>query len=573
MPISALLSLREEARNLAERQHHSLPFVRSFIAAAINSFFPGVLSRVEVSDDPVAQKIGIAARDIDIETALYIISTVYTVMLPKDYRTRYGVFYTPPVLTKRLLDLVEQAGINWASSKVLDPACGGGAFLAPVAIRMAKSLAVMTPGDRIQNIETHIKGFEIDPFAAWMSQAFVEIVLAEDIRALARPLAPLVSVRDSLLVSKSEYGQYDLVIGNPPYGRIKLPPADREKWSRSLYGHANLYGLFADLAVRLAKPDGIIAYVTPASFLGGQYFKNLRILLATESPLTAIDFIDSRQGVFADVLQEAILAVYRRGANNPKASVSFLSVKETGVASVESGGEHHLLTANGRPWILPRSSSQVDLISHVAGMPHRLSDLGYEVSTGPLVWNRHKDRLNNAPSPGTVPLIWAECIDPSGSGDFSFKADARNHKPWYKPYSENDSNIISQSCVLLQRTTSLEQHRRLIAAELGQQFIGQHGGHVAVENHLNMVRPIPGKRPVITPKAIACLLNSKIVDQIFRCINGSTAVSAYELASLPLPSPKELQQIDRLLARGARHETIEKAIKGMYLNVRYCAAA
>ena len=148
-------------------------------------------------------------------------------------------------------------------------------------------------------------------------------------------------------------------------------------------------------------------------------------------------------------------------------------------------------------------------------------------------------------------------------GVFSFKADTRNHKLWYKPYDRNDSNIINQSCVLLQRTTALEQHRRLIAAELEQQFINQHGGCVTVENHLKMIHPIPEKRLVITTKALARLLNSEIVDQIFRCINGSTAVSAYELESLPLPSPKKVQQIDRLLARGAHYENCyRKSYKG-----------
>jgi adenine-specific DNA-methyltransferase len=406
-----------------------------------------------------------------------------------------------------------------------------------------------------------------------MSQAFVEIVLAEDLRILGRPLTRLVSIGDSLQVPTSEYNKYDLVIGNPPYGRIKLPAVEREKWSRSLYGHANLYGLFADLAVRLAKPEGIIAYVTPASFLGGQYFKNLRTLLAAESPLIAIDFVDSRQGVFADVLQEAVLTVYRRGANNPKVSVSFLSVKETGVASVENGEEHHLLTVGGVPWILPRSSSQVDLISHVADMPHRLSDLGYEVSTGPLVWNRHKEKLYDTPFSETVPLIWAECVNSSGSGKFTFKADTRNHKLWYRVNGKNDFNVVHRPCALLQRTTSLEQSRRIIVAELSQEFLDQHGGLVAVENHLNMVRPILGKSIVLSLKALICLLNSHVVDQVFRCINGSTAVSAYELESLPFPAPKKLKKIDTMIGRGARRETIEKAIKEIYIDVRYCAAA
>ncbi|MQT61498.1 N-6 DNA methylase, partial [Pseudomonas sp. FSL R10-0399] len=67
--------------------------------------------------------------------------------------------------------------------------------------------------------------------------------------------------------------RFDLVIGNPPYGRAKLDAETRERYKRSLYGHANLYGLFTDLALRHTKPGGVIAYVTPTSFLAGVYFK------------------------------------------------------------------------------------------------------------------------------------------------------------------------------------------------------------------------------------------------------------------------------------------------------------
>jgi hypothetical protein len=43
---------------------------------------------------------------------------------------------------------------------------------------------------------------------------------------------------------------------------------------------SNLYGLFTDLAAQLARRGGVIAYVTPTSFLAGEYFKSLRALLA-----------------------------------------------------------------------------------------------------------------------------------------------------------------------------------------------------------------------------------------------------------------------------------------------------
>jgi len=59
-------------------------------------------------------------------------------------------------------------------------------------------------------------------------------------------------------------------------------------------------------------------------------------------------------------------------------------------------------------------------------------------------------------------------------------------------------------------------------------------------------RPIAARvvRAVSDPKVLtavlAALLNSAVVDQVFRCISGSVAVSAFELEALPLPVPSAL---------------------------------
>ena len=97
------------------------------------------------------------------------------------------------------------------------------------------------------------------------------------------------------------------------------------------------------------------------------------------------------------------------------------------------------------------------------------------------------------------------------------------------------------------KTTAKEQCRRLIAAELPTAFIEEHGS-VVVENHLNMIKPLNGA-PRVTPAALAVLLNSDVVDQVFRCINGSVAVSAYELEALPLPPPEDLKELERLVKK------------------------
>ena len=194
-------------------------------------------------------------------------------------------------------------------------------------------------------------------------------------------------------------------------------------------------------------------------------------------------------------------------------------------------------------------------------MPHRLEDWGYQVSTGPLVWNRFKAQLRARPGDGTYPLVWAEAV--AGPGRFIHRAEKRSHQPYFRP-TENDEWLkVNVPCVLVQRTTAKEQPRRLIAAAMPASFINRHGA-VIVENHLNMIKPIAGKKPKVSTAALSALLNSAVADQAFRCISGSVAVSAFELEALPLPAVKEMIKIDNLIRRGAKPETIEAQIRALY---------
>jgi adenine-specific DNA-methyltransferase len=88
-----------------------------------------------------------------------------------------------------------------------------------------------------------------------------------------------------------------------------------------------------------------------------------------------------------------------------------------------------------------------------------------------------------------------------------------------------------------------------------------HGG-VVVENHLNMVRTT-GK-PKVSPAAIAAVLNSDTIDQVFRCISGSVAVSAFELEAIPLPPASAMAPIEELARCGATRAAIEKVLRSLY---------
>lgn len=507
----------------------------------------------------LADSLGKAAGEMDAQSAAYEIGLIYTGMLPAEHRGMNGIYYTPPALTGRLIAQATKAGIDWTNARVLDPACGGGAFLAPVAQRIIEALPGCSPRILIQNIATRLRGYELDAFGAWLSQVALDVVCLPVSRAANRCLPVLVTVCDSLRRSPPREG-FDLLIGNPPYGRVTLPAADRARFKRGLYGHANLYGLFTDMALRHTKAGGIIAYVTPTSFLAGEYFKNLRALLGRDAPPATIDFVSARKGIFEDVLQETLLATYRRGASIVCVDVHEIVPADGGRFTAEGIGTITLPADPSLPWLLPRNSRQTSLVARLHAMTHRLADWGYTVSTGPLVWNRFKDQLASAPGRNRLPLIWAEAV--TSDGHFSYRAEKKNHTPYFEVRRGDDWLIVDYPCVLLQRTTAKEQARRLIAAALPDAFLAEHGA-VVVENHLNMLRPIKDDPPVAA-EVLAAFLNSAAADRAFRCVSGSVAVSAYELEALPLPSSEELGELRYLVRQQASRQTIEAACDRLY---------
>ncbi|HEY6235930.1 MAG TPA: Eco57I restriction-modification methylase domain-containing protein [Candidatus Elarobacter sp.] len=507
----------------------------------------------------LAEKIGRSLAALDAESAAYHVGLTYIGMLSRAHRAAHGIYYTPPLLGARLLDQATIAGVDWATARVLDPACGGGAFLAPVARRIVDTLGACEPRILLQNVAQRLRGYEIDPFAAWLSQVTLDAVLLPVARECGRRLPNVVTVCDSLL-SRPSHELFDLVIGNPPYKRVRLDTIERRRFERSLFGHANLYGLFTDVAIRQTKPGGVIAYVTPTSFLAGEYYKKLRALLEREAPPFSIDFLAAREGVFDEVLQETLLATYRRGAARDRVRIHEIAPIDEMNLFVESAGDAPLPSDPSHPWTLPRNRDQVALAATLTSMSHRLADWGYTVSTGPLVWNRYKPQLMQRVARNRYPIVWAEAV--TTEGQFVWRADKRNHVPYCEIRPGDEWMTVKKPCVLLQRTTAKEQYRRLIAAPLPADFIKRHEA-VVVENHLNMIRPVVPK-PAVSSSVLASFLNSGAADRAFRCVSGSVAVSAYELESMPLPAPDELAALSRLVASGADRRTIDVECERLY---------
>lgn len=515
--------------------------------------YGGPLPRLGQAIEANAEVFGIELAALPLSVAAAEIGRLYCSLLPPKHRGTHGIFYTPTPLVKQLLDRAEAAGHDWASGKAIDPSCGGGAFLIDAAARMVRALGPAEPAIVVAAISARLRGWDIDPFAAWISHLCVEALLLPQVVASGKRLGPITEERDSLASWEGHEGAYALVMDNPAFGKVKDNEGLRNRFRRSLFGHPNLYGLFTDLAVHLAAPErGIIAYLTPTSYLGGKYFKALRRLLAEEAPPVSIDIVDSRADVFEEVLQEVALSVFRRGNSQKAASCSVIHV-EPGSLRVEAAGRFVLPADPESSWLMPRDASDAPFVERMLSMPSRLSDWGYSVSTGPLVWNRKKAKLHNDARKDSVPVVWAEAV--CGQGKFRLKPKKRHHAAFYEPSGPLDSNLVTTPCLLLQRTTAKEQDRRLISAVLRASVIKAHGA-VTVENHLNMVIAAK-RRPPVPMKVLSAFLASETADRVIRCINASVALSASEIETMPLPPPTSI-----IAAMAARDP--EAALRGLY---------
>jgi adenine-specific DNA-methyltransferase len=553
-----------------------LEFGRSFIHSLIKEYWKAFYSstdkfynlpsvgkqyknrRLDADTLKVAKVLGEGASKFSLINACYFIGNLYSSTVPQNIRSENGMFFTPPSLANRLLNLIELEGVNWDEVSILDPASGGGAFLVPTTLRILSSTNNHSDLDTIEHIENKLKGYELDFFSAWLSQVFIEVALHKKCLSARRRLKPVVEVCDTLVIKNDR--KFDVIIGNPPYGKVKLTDTIRNDYGESLYGHANLYGLFTHFALKNINHNGIIAYVTPTSFLSGEYFKNLRKLLFSKTTIRSIDFVDFRKGVFEDVLQETMLTTYRYcKAQTQTIRVGTIIPDPIDLEVTELGTFN--LSESSSIWLLPRSNSQLNSISSMEFMSSTLKDWGYTIKTGPLVWNRHKEQLADKATADTVPLIWAESI--TADGQFKWKADKKNHTLYFKIKKGNQSLLTNYSCILLQRTTSKEQQRRLIAALLPSSFLKTSKLGVVVENHINIVVPSNNK-PKVSLKLLLAFLNSSAADFAFRCISGSVAVSAYELESMPLPAPELIQPLENLTKKKSDKPQLEAAFLTMY---------
>ncbi|MBS5036871.1 MAG: N-6 DNA methylase [Fusobacterium sp.] len=227
--------------------------------------------------------------------------------------------------------------------KIIDPACGSGAFLIEAFdfllkynqmiddkifnMTGTKNLFDDTTKEILENnifgVDLNKESVEITKLSLWLRTANKEKTLAT--------LENNIKCGNSLISDKNlcergfdwkeefpeifENGGFDIVIGNPPYVSAENIKELEKEYYKNNYkvatGRQNLYIIFYERGIELLNKNGYLSFITPYTILKNKYYMEARkYILENSRLLKLIDF--KNVTVFEDAVVDSIILVLKK---------------------------------------------------------------------------------------------------------------------------------------------------------------------------------------------------------------------------------------------------------------------
>lgn len=308
------------------------------------------------------------------------LDTTYSI----EYRKANGIYYTPDVIVdymvretvSRLVEGKCPEEINGIS--IVDPACGDGNFLVGVYKYLVEyhrkwynehkdvdeyksdwyikdDILELTETKKQEILLNNIYGVDIDQNAInhakiRMGKLVGNIDLSNNIKcgnsligtdyfsnmlfyddALWNEIKPFDWNKEFPKVFQN--GGFDIVIGNPPYIRLRNIFALKKEYInlyknmnyKTFDGNGDIYCLFYERGIKLLKNDGILCYISPNKWIHAEYGKKLRTFFMKYNPLL---FIDICTGIFENATVDTCIFLIQKAKNNNKYHIIVLDLQK-----------------------------------------------------------------------------------------------------------------------------------------------------------------------------------------------------------------------------------------------------
>lgn len=165
--------------------------------------------------------------------------------------------------------------------------------------------------------------------------------------------------------------KFDLIIGNPPYFVIKKSDVD-SAYDKYYDGRPNIFIMFMIRSLSLLNPDGIVSLILPKNFINCLYYDKTRKFIYENFTILNIEeckdhYLETKQ----DTISLTIQNKSDSSDNNKKYCIQISKY-----------------SIFGEPFI-------IDRLNYLYSDSTTLSQLGYNVKVGSIVWNQCKSILSS----------------------------------------------------------------------------------------------------------------------------------------------------------------------------------
>ena len=284
--------------------------------------------------------------------------------------------------------------------RLLEPSFGAGDFLLPIIERLLSVWRAARPnGSALDDLGDAIRAVELHHDTFRGTHAAVVALLKREGMAtnIATTLASLWLSQGDFLLAPLE-GEFDFVVGNPPYVRQELIPAPLLTEYRSryqtMYDRADIYIPFIERSLSVLSDGGSLGFICADRWMKNRYGGPLRSLVAERFHLKAyVDMVDT-QAFYSDVIAYPAITIISREepgatriAHRPaidRATLTTLAgllCAQTLPNKTSPVRELARVTNGTEPWLL-ESSDQMALIRRLEGCFPSLEEVGCKVGIG-----------------------------------------------------------------------------------------------------------------------------------------------------------------------------------------------
>jgi len=270
-----------------------------------------------------------------------------TKKLSKDEKKTGGIFITPNVIINKLFESIEEhiTEHNIEIKHILEPACGTCEIVNYCDNRFTNvNITAIELNDTIYNSIDKLK-----------FKNTVDLIHGD-------------------FMEYKNVDKYDLIVTNPPYFVCKKDYFIQPDYKKYIQGRANIFGLFIIHSLSMIRPNGILAFIVPKSFLNSIYYSKIRNYIKKTCEIVEIidfekdnEFIDTEQATFGIVLK--------------KNSSEFILCTECDY-SIKIN-DNYMFTNDSL------------ILKNIFYGSTTIEKMGLKVRTGSIVWNEHKNELTN----------------------------------------------------------------------------------------------------------------------------------------------------------------------------------